>query len=257
MTCSATTTAAKVDLLVTVGSGVQRLNGFRELYRNATLRSIGWWSIGAMAALAAGIVLVVGALGPGVPGLWAWSGVVLVVAGVLYSRDLQPLGGGAKGAGGQRRRGRLPPGGALGDGLCPPGRRGPHGRRPARGQVDRAPAARRRLAAGGGDCRVRVAYGKVETQVEIPPQLALPPGAVTGWVDYYSTADPVPNGPLVTWTTAKARNDTEAVHPAPRMVYNLRSVHADHSFYFDNADEFVSQLALDLAARGDLDLDPL
>ena len=74
----------QVDLLVTVGSGVQRLNGFRQLYRNATLRSIGWWSIGAMAALAAGIVLVAGALGPGVPGLWAWSGIALVVAGVLF-----------------------------------------------------------------------------------------------------------------------------------------------------------------------------
>jgi hypothetical protein len=248
-----------IDLLVTVGSGVQRLNGFRELYRNATLRSIGWWSIGAMAALAAGTVLVVGALGLGVPGLWAWSGVALVVAGALipgiYNSWVavskpQPKP--------EDEAARVLPGVRWGTvsavlGAVALGVAGLL----AQGQVDV------RLMAGSallvvGIVGYAVAFRKVETQIENPPQLALPPGAVVDWVDYYSTADPVPNGPLVTWTTAKRpKQDSKAVHPLPRMVYNLRSVQADHSFYFDNADEFVSQLALDLAGRGGVDLGPL
>ena len=57
-----------------------------------------------------------------------------------------------------------------------------------------------------------LAYRKVEIQIETPPQLALPRDAFDDrddqdewvhWIDYYSTADPVPNGPLVTWTTAE------------------------------------------------------
>ena len=248
-----------VDLLVTVGSGVQRLNGFRELYRNATLRSIGWWSIGAMAALAAGIALVVGGLGPGVPGPWAWSGVVLVVVGALIpgmynsvvAVSKPPPDPGQEAA-------RVLPGlwwgtmsaaaGALALGVAG---------WLAEAQVEVG------LVAGSvlmvlGTVGYALAYRKVETQIEHPPQLALPPGAVVDWVDYYSTADPVPNGPLVTWTTAaRPERDGNAVHPLPRMVYNLRSVQADHSFYFDNADEFVSQLALDLAGKGGVDLGPL
>jgi hypothetical protein len=90
----------------------------------------------------------------------------------------------------------------------------------------------------------------VETRIETPPQLALPPDAVADWVDYYSTADPVPNGPLVTWISQeRPEHDPEAVNPEPRLVYNLRSVQGDHSFYFDNADEFLPQLALDLAGK--------
>ena len=248
-----------IDLLVTVGSGVQRLNGFRELYRNATLRSIGWWSIGAMAALAAGTVLVVGALGPGIPGLWAWSGFALVVAGALvpgiYNSWVAVSRPRPKP---EDEAARVLPGVRWGTvsavlGAVALGMAGLL----AQGQVDV------RLMAGSallvlGIVGYALAYRKVETQIENPPQLALPPGAVVDWVDYYSTADPVPNGPLVTWTTAKRpKQDSKAVHPLPRMVYNLRSVQADHSFYFDNADEFVSQLALDLAGRGGVDLGPL
>jgi hypothetical protein len=253
-----------IGLLVTVGSGVQRLNGFRELYRNATLRSIGWWSIGAMAALAAGTVLVVGALGPGVPGLWAWSGIVLVVAGALIpgiynswvavsKPRLKPEEEAARVLPGVRGGAVSATAGAAAFGVAG---------WLAEGQSDV------RLIAGSvlmvlGIIGYAVAYRKVETQIENPPQLALPRDAFDQndwdhWVDYYSTADPVPNGPLVTWIDpTRPEKEAEAVHPLPRMVYNLRSVQADHSFYFDNADEFVSQLALDLAGRGGVDLGPL
>jgi hypothetical protein len=249
---------AKVDLLVTVGSGVQRLNGFRELYRNAKLRSIGWWSIAAMVVLAAGIVLVVGALGPGVPGLWAWSGIVLVAVGVLYPGFYSRSPAATKALGESVDEARL--------------------RRPSvwtgmviaslgavalmvAGLLGAGPSGPRLLAGGFllsvGIVGYSVAYERVVRQVEgVPPKLALPPDSVTSWVDYYSTADPVPNGPLVTWTRGDwPDNDPDAVHPEPRLVHNLRSVHGDHSFYFDNADEFLSQLAIDLTktAHGHLD----
>jgi hypothetical protein len=245
-----------VDLLVTVGSGVQRLDGFRQLYRNATLRSIGWWSIGAMAALAAGMVLVVGALGPGVPGLWAWSGIALVLAGALipgmynsWTAASKPL------SAPDDEAGRVFPGVLVGTAFASVGALalGVAGLI-AEGQVGV------RLGVGGalmlvGIVGYGVAYRKVEAQIETPPRLALPPDAVVDWVDYYSTADPVPNGPLVTWTTPeRPERDHQSVHPRPRLVYNLRSVHGDHSFYFDNVDEFVSQLALDLAGKGGLAL---
>jgi hypothetical protein len=251
---------AKVDLLVTVGSGVQRLNGFRELYRDAKLRSIGWWSIAAMVVLAAGIVLVAGALGPGVPGLWAWSGIALVVIGVLYP-------------GMYSRSAR------AANALADPVKQNDsvNEARLARPSVKKGMAAaflgalallvagaiggEPRLAAGGvllalGIVGYGVAYMRVQRQVEGEPlKLALPPGAVADWVDYFSSADPVPNGPLVTWKGFQRPEDPAAVHPRPRLVHNLRSVHGDHSFYFDNADEFVSQLAIDLTgtAGGRLD----
>jgi hypothetical protein len=47
-----------------------------------------------------------------------------------------------------------------------------------------------------------------------------------------------------------------AVHPTARLVYNLRSVQADHSYYPDNTDEFVAELASELAATGGLAAEP-
>jgi hypothetical protein len=239
----------KVDLLVTVGSGVQRLNGFRELYRNAKLRSIGWWSIAAMVALAAGIVLTVGALGPGVPGLWAWSGIVLVVVGALYPGFYSRSAAATRALGDNVDEARLTrPQVRWGTGLALLGAVALM----VAGLLGAGPSGSR-LVAGGlllllGIVGYGVARQRVERQVEgRPPKLALPPDSVASWVDYYSTADPVPNGPLVTWTEGDwPGRDPRAVHPEPRLVHNLRSIHGDHSFYFDNADEFLSQLAIDL-----------
>jgi hypothetical protein len=104
-----------------------------------------------------------------------------------------------------------------------------------------------------------LAYRRVEREIiERRPQLSLRSQAATQWVDYYSTADPVPNGPLRTELLgADPDSDQLTVHPQARCVHNLRSVQADHSFYFDNADEFVSRLALDLGRLTGLDLGEL
>lgn len=207
-----------------------------------------------MAALAAGIVLVVGALGPGVPGLWAWSGIALVVAGALFP-GMYNAQAASKAIATPKDEARHTARGVLvGTGLATLGAlalivAGTQ----AGGQIGM------RLGVGAalmlaGIVGYSLAYRKVEATIETPPQLALPPDAVDDWVDYYATADPVPNGPLVTWITRKRPAvDATAVHPQPRLVYNLRSVQGDHSFYFDNTDEFVSQLALDLAGKGALD----
>jgi hypothetical protein len=129
-----------------------------------------------MAALAAGTVLVVGALGLGVPGLWAWSGVALVVAGALipgiYNSWVavskpQPKP--------EDEAARVLPGVRWGTvsaalGAVALGVAGLL----AQGQVDV------RLMAGSallvvGIVGYAAAYRKVETQIENPPQLALPP----------------------------------------------------------------------------------
>jgi hypothetical protein len=264
-----------VDLLVTVGSGVQRLNEFRQLYRDAALRSIGWRSIGAMVALAAGMVLVVGALGPGVPGLWTWSGVALVVAGALFPGMYNARGAASKSGPTPDNEADLTRGGVVwGTALGCAGAVA----LAVSGLLAGGPAGPRLLGGavllGLGIFGYAVAYRMVEARLETPPQLALPRDGFNlrddrkeqprwvHWVDYYSSADPVPNGPLVTWRddgppTQLDPEDHAAVHPWPRLVYNLRSVQADHSFYFDNADEFLPQLALDLAAKAGQSLGPL
>jgi hypothetical protein len=93
-----------------------------------------------------------------------------------------------------------------------------------------------------------------ERVIRQAPRLALPEAAVRRWVDFYSSADPVPNGPMQTWsgTAGDQPEPPPAVHPTARLVYNLRSVQADHSYYPDNTEEFVSQLASELAAAGGL-----
>jgi hypothetical protein len=52
------------------------------------------------------------------------------------------------------------------------------------------------------------------------------------WVDFWSTADPVPNGPLV---VGEADGQSE---PCTRKLYNLSSMLADHSAYALNNDQF-------------------
>ena len=99
---------------------------------------------------------------------------------------------------------------------------------------------------------------QVLKRVREAPRLALPEAAVRRWVDFYSSADPVPNGPMQTWpnTAEDQPEPPPAVHPTARLLYNLRSVQADHSYYPDNTDEFVSQLASELAAAGGLAAKP-
>jgi hypothetical protein len=86
-----------------------------------------------------------------------------------------------------------------------------------------------------------VAYRMVEARIETPPQLAVPRDAFhvrddredqkewVQWVDDYSTNEPLPNGPLVTWTRDGPPahldpGDHDAVHPRPVWSGSPRAV---------------------------------
>jgi hypothetical protein len=229
-----------VDLFVTVGSGVRRLNVFRELHDDARLRSLGWKSIAGLVALVAGLVLLLGGLGlPGTAGIGARAGGLAIIAGCLVAQPARSswrpaLLLAALGAATLLVTGLLV-GGWPGARLV-------------------ASAAAMSLGVG---LYLRAAM-QVAEHVRREPRLALPEAAVRRWVDFYSTADPVPNGPMQTWagTADDQPAPPPAVHPTARLVYNLRSVQADHSHYPDNTDEFVSQLASELAAAGGLSAGP-
>jgi hypothetical protein len=229
-----------VDLFVTVGSGVRRLNVFRELHENARLRSLGWKSIAGLVALVTGLLLLLGGLGlPGAAGMGARAGGLAILAGCLAA---------------QPARSSMRPAlslAALGAAIL----------LVTGAMVGGGPGARLFASAVAMSLGVWLylrAAMQVADQLREPPRLALPEEAVRRWVDFYSTADPVPNGPMQTWwgTTEDQPAPPPAVHPTPRLVYNLRSVQADHSYYPDNTDEFVSQLASELAGAGGLTAAP-
>jgi hypothetical protein len=228
-----------VDLFVTVGSGVQRLNTLRELHYDAKLRSLGWKSIAGLVALVAGLLLLLSGLGlPGLAGVGARVGGLAILAGCLIAGPTEsrwrPFGEGL---------GHLGAAIVLAAGLAT--------------VLAGDGWSGWRLVASAAAMWLGVRLYKraarhVLEQVKQEPRLALPDRAVRRWVDFYSTADPVPNGPLKTWTGEDQPAPPPAVHPTARCVYNLRSVQADHSYYPDNADEFVSQLASELTAASGL-----
>lgn len=228
-----------VDLFVTVGSGVRRLNVFRELHEDAKLRSLGWTSIAGLVALVAGLLLLLGGLGlPGMAGVGARAGGLVILAGCLAA---QPARSSWRPALILAALGALTLGvtGVLAGGW--PGAR--------------LLASMVALSAGVG--LYLWAAWQVVDRLRKPSRLALPAEAVERWVDFYSTADPVPNGPMQTWPANEEQPvPPPAVHPTARLVYNLRSVQADHSYYPENTDEFVSQLAAELAAAGGLAGEP-
>jgi hypothetical protein len=90
------------------------------------------------------------------------------------------------------------------------------------------------------------------------------PNAPFWWSDYYASADPVSNGPLVDRSDQgpadeKDSNDKPPVLPDPcYQVYNSASILFDHNRYLRNQDQLMSQLINDLAAAayGGRPLDP-
>jgi hypothetical protein len=85
---------------------------------------------------------------------------------------------------------------------------------------------------------------------DLEEDLALP-GARFCWSDYYASADPVSNGPLVTGSGQTRR--PEAAHEAGlpgscNEVYNSASILFDHNRYLRNQDQLLSRLINDLAA---------
>lgn len=80
------------------------------------------------------------------------------------------------------------------------------------------------------------------------------PDAAFWWSDYYASADPVSNGPLVSGSgqaheRSQATGGQTGLLPTPcNEVYNSASVLFDHNRYLRNQDQLLSQLINGLAA---------
>jgi hypothetical protein len=66
------------------------------------------------------------------------------------------------------------------------------------------------------------------------------------WHDYYASADPVPNGPLLDEDEDGLLGSVE--------VWNRASVLADHTTYWKNVDQFISGIACAIGSHGKIDL---
>jgi hypothetical protein len=90
------------------------------------------------------------------------------------------------------------------------------------------------------------------------------PEAKFRWSDYYASADPVSNGPLVDRSDQAPGHEqastakTDLIPDPCYQVYNSASILFDHNRYLRNQDQLVSQLINDLAAAayGGSPLDP-
>lgn len=83
---------------------------------------------------------------------------------------------------------------------------------------------------------------------DLEEDLALPEAGFW-WSDYYASADPVSNGPLVTGSGHIAWRERTVLLPgACNQVYNSASVLFDHNRYLRNQDQLLSRLINDLAA---------
>jgi hypothetical protein len=245
------TPKAPVDLFITIGSGIHRIDNLRTLYRKGRLNHA-WLSFSALAMLSIGILLAVNeTAGPGFIGTAARVGCLAIVMGALIP-DIQVAGRDTPSSYepflilSPMRASLMLLGGAtlLAGGML----------------VGGFPGARLMFSGLLIFFGMRVYSNNermiAERTLERPYWLALPRTAVKRWINYYATADPAANGSLRTWTGDVRPKAGEATHPEPRCVHNLRSIRADHSHYFNNMDEFVPQLALDLA-EGGLSLNPL
>jgi hypothetical protein len=83
---------------------------------------------------------------------------------------------------------------------------------------------------------------------DLEQDLALP-AAGFWWRDYYASADPVSNGPLITGSGQTPGSDQTRLLPSGcNQVYNSASLLFDHNRYLRNEDQLVSRLINDLAA---------
>ena len=93
---------------------------------------------------------------------------------------------------------------------------------------------------------------------DLAEDLALPEAGFW-WSDYYASADPVSNGPLISGSgqppghDQAARDQTWSLPRPCNQVYNSASILFDHNRYLRNQDQLLSQLVNDLvaAAHGD------
>jgi hypothetical protein len=98
---------------------------------------------------------------------------------------------------------------------------------------------------------VRVAMHAVHSDIE--EDLALPEAGFW-WRDYYASADPVSNGPILS-RHGQAPADDQAAPAQPwlpdgpcNQVYNSASILFDHNRYLRNQDQMLSRLMNDLTA---------
>jgi hypothetical protein len=71
-------------------------------------------------------------------------------------------------------------------------------------------------------------------------------GEVVPWIDYFASADPVPNGPLFSNVQPDLKNVIREIE-----VWNRASVLTDHTSYVQSEDDFLSCLAQHLCALQD------
>jgi hypothetical protein len=107
------------------------------------------------------------------------------------------------------------------------------------------------VIASGVICATRAVRTEVEQDVRLPAACSQ-----FSWIDYYASADPVSNGPLM---TQPAENCACGTEPTPcNEITNFQSLLADHNGYLRNQDELLSRLLNDLvaAAYGDGRIEP-
>jgi hypothetical protein len=75
----------------------------------------------------------------------------------------------------------------------------------------------------------------------ITAQMSEPPG-LAKWVDLYSSADPVPNGPTRLFQSQQSDQRSPSVLQATE-IWNRGSMLADHTSYWENLDDFVLRVA--------------
>jgi hypothetical protein len=68
------------------------------------------------------------------------------------------------------------------------------------------------------------------------------------WIDYYASADPVSNGPLVRNGEKRVPGGVVPAEQDCRRVYNMASIVADHTAYLKNQMQFVTRLMNDLVS---------
>jgi hypothetical protein len=68
------------------------------------------------------------------------------------------------------------------------------------------------------------------------------------WDDFYAAADPFPDGPVLQPRTAEQQADPLWKKPPSTRIRNRDSVFADHSTYWQNAEQFVAPVAKSLVA---------
>ena len=80
-------------------------------------------------------------------------------------------------------------------------------------------------------------YTKIDKRLELDPPVT--------WIDRYAASDPVPNGPLTSAPIGFVDS---------RPVWNLGSAFRDHSSYWQNADQFVTAVAVAIASVASINL---